>query len=90
MAKKGTLQVTCFAAGAKGTEVVFPEESSACRGTICYFPHLHRNEEIHKAFFKGFICGPASLSTLFHLTSPCPLPALGKHCISGCEALVCI
>lgn len=26
MAKKGTLQVTRFAAGTKGTEVVFPEE----------------------------------------------------------------
>lgn len=65
-------------------------QSSACRDTIRYFPHLHRNEEIHKAFLKGFICGPASLSALFHLTNPCPLPALGKHCISGCEALVCI
>lgn len=73
---------------AGGTTVALPWRES--KDTGCWFPQLHRNEEIHKAFLKDCICGLAPLSALFHLRSPHPLPTLGKHCISGCEALVCI
>lgn len=74
----------------RGRNAALPStESSAGQNTSCCFPPPYRNEEIYNTFLKGVFVAPVP-SQLFHLRSTRPPPALGKHCISGCEALVCI
>lgn len=53
------------------TTVALPWRES--KDTGCWFPQLHRNEEIHKAFLKGCICGLCSpLSSVPSEKSPSP------------------